>query len=287
VELFRALAVLAEPPVDQTARLADALELGGAPSVEDYTELFVFQLYPYASVHLGVDGRLGGEARDRIGGFWRAIGLVPPAEPDHLSALLGLYATVAERELDGTGDEDRARWRRVRHALLWEHLLSWLPPYLDRVQDLGAAQYVVWAASLREALAEEAHTLGGPVALPAHLRDAPALPSADAPADDWLTALLAPVRSGVLTTRADLARGARKLGLGLRAGERRFALRALLEQDANATLVWLASEARQAASRHAASALSGHGTIAGWWAARARATAAALEITRLKEHVHV
>src|SRR3712207_4790889 len=74
MELLRALAVLAEPPTAETRRVAEALGLGAGARADEYTELFVFQLYPYASVYLGREGMLGGEARDRVGGFWRALG---------------------------------------------------------------------------------------------------------------------------------------------------------------------------------------------------------------------
>ena len=40
---------------------------------------------------------MGGLARERIAGFWNAVGLTPPPEPDHLAALLGLYASLTER----------------------------------------------------------------------------------------------------------------------------------------------------------------------------------------------
>src|SRR4029453_9462546 len=97
MELFRALAVLVEPPDRPgAARVAEALGLGGAPEASAYTELFVFQLYPYASVYLGAEGMLGGEARDRVAGFWRALSLVPPAEADHLALMLALYARLCE-----------------------------------------------------------------------------------------------------------------------------------------------------------------------------------------------
>jgi len=211
--------------------------------------------------------------------------MLPQELTHHLAVLLGLYATVAEREHDEPDGTRRPRWRRVRHALLWEHLLSWLGPYLARVEDLGSPVYAAWAASLRGALAEEAAALGGPVALPLHLREAPPLPAAEAGADEWLEALVAPARSGVLLTRADLARGARELGLGLRAGERRFALRALVGQDPRATLAWLAGEARAWESRHVGAIVAGP-AIGEWWASRARATAAALEDARVEENVH-
>src|SRR5918992_3923558 len=120
MNLFRPLASLAEPPNESTARAADALGLGAPPDAAEHTEVFVFQLYPYASVYLGAEGMLGGEARDRVAGFWRALRLPPPAEVDHLSVLLALYARLVELE-EGEGDPARrAFWRRARKALLWE-----------------------------------------------------------------------------------------------------------------------------------------------------------------------
>lgn len=53
----------------------------GPPAVDEHTDVLVFQAYPYASIYLGAEGMLGGKARDRIAGFWRALGGEPPAEP--------------------------------------------------------------------------------------------------------------------------------------------------------------------------------------------------------------
>jgi hypothetical protein len=214
-------------------------------------------------VYLGAEGKLGGEARDRIAGFWRALGLVPPAEPDHLAALLGLYAELAERGAP-------AAWRR---ALLWEHLLSWTPLYLAKLQALAPPFYRRWGELLREALDAEGRALGAQKALPLHLREAPGLADPRASSsEEFLTTLLAPARSGLVLVRDDLARAARELGTGLRAGERAFALRSLFGQDASATLEWLASEADAWASLHARRK-GVHGRVAEWWAARARSTA--------------
>ena len=60
MELFRALAIFAEPPTVKSARVAEALELGEVPGADEYTEAFIFQLYPYASVYLGAEGMIGG-----------------------------------------------------------------------------------------------------------------------------------------------------------------------------------------------------------------------------------
>ena len=67
MELFRSLAVLSEVPSPESEIAAAALELGSLPSRAEYTDLFEFQLYPYASVYLGDEGMMGGEARDRPG----------------------------------------------------------------------------------------------------------------------------------------------------------------------------------------------------------------------------
>jgi TorA maturation chaperone TorD len=276
MELFRALAVLAEPPAAEGAALADALALGPMPTVAEYTEAFVFQLYPYASVYLGAEGMLGGEARDRIGGFWRALGLKPPAEPDHLSVMLALYAQLVEIEEHESDARRRQGCRLARKAFLWEHLLSWLPPYLDKLGEVAAPFYRRWGEVLAESLFEEAMIVGRQERLSLHLRDAPGLldPRRDE-VGEFLQSLLTPARSGMILVRSDLGRAARRLGLGLRLGERRFILKALFSQDAPGVLRWLAEEASGWAERHRLrrDALA---DVAGAWEAKAAATACIL-----------
>jgi hypothetical protein len=276
IELVRALAVLAEPPGAEQARLVKVVGLDGVIDAAAYTEVFTMQLYPYASVYVGSAGMLGGDAADRIAGFWSALHRTPPAEPDHLAALLGLYASLAEHE---AGDADPARrlmWRVGRKALLWEHLASWLFPYLDRLRDIGPPGYRSWGRLLGETLVAEIETVGPPDMLPLHLRLALPLPDPRRDgAGAFVGGLLAPVRSGVVLTRADLARAAHDLGLGLRMGERRFILESLLAQDAAALLAWLAAEARDAGARHRRHA---HvvGPVAQFWSRRAESAAALL-----------
>ena len=271
MELFRALGALCEPPGPRTGTLAAAVGLDApVPEEADHTELFLFQLYPYASVYLGPEGQLGGPARDRVAGFWRAVGVTPPAEPDHLAALLGLLAALDDTERAEPDPARRTLRRRARAALLSEHLRTWLPPYLARVEELGGRFYAAWARLLGSAIEEEAGRLVLPEQEPAHLRDVPALPDPrEAGGDAFLAGLLAPVRSGLLLTRADLARGAAELGVGLRAAERSFVVRSLLAQDPRGTLAWLAGEARRQRELY-------RGRPAGFWAERAGAAAALL-----------
>ena len=155
MELFRALAVLVEPPDREgAARVAEALGLGELPAPSLHTELFAFQLYPYASVYLGAEGMLGGEARGRIADFLAVLGLTPPAEPDHLAALLGTYARLCEAAEEKSEEAGRrAGPSTARRAFLWEHLLSWLPVYLEKLSELAQPFYERWGALLLEALA--------------------------------------------------------------------------------------------------------------------------------------
>lgn len=276
MELFRALAVLAEPPGRPgAARVAEALGLGDVPSEAEYADVFVFRLYPYASVYLGAEGMLGGEARDRVAGFLAALGQAVPSEPDHLALMLGAYASLAEAE-GAAGAGRRESVRGARRAFLWEHLLSWLPVYLDKLYGVAPPFYRAWGRTLRAALDAEAEELGRQGALPLHLREAAALADPrESSAEEFLKSLLAPARSGVILVRDDIARAARDLDTGVRAGERLFALRSLMGQDAAGALSRLASEADAWVALHLRRR-EAHGPVADWWADRAASTAALL-----------
>lgn len=272
MELVRALALLVEPPGPGQARTAALLDLE-PPDEAAYTAAFVLGLAPYASIHLGPEGMLGGEARDRVAGFCRALGWTPPAEPDHLATLLALYATLAERAGAGAAAADSAR-----SALLAEHLLAWVPGFTAALRDTAPAPYPAWAALLDETLAAEAARTPPPALLPLHLREAPALPDPRVEGTEaFIDGLLAPVRSGWVVTRATLLRAAGDLGLGLRAGERRYALRALLGQDPPGVLAWLAGEARRVARRAWDPWAGVAGPTPAFWLGRAQAGADLLD----------
>ncbi len=270
MEIFRSLGALIEPPRPDLAALADLLELGPLPPEAEYTDLFLFQLYPYASVYLGPEGMLGGEARDRIAGFWRALDQAPPAEPDHLTVMLAFYAELCDHEARDVAHSER--WRQARKAYLWEHLLSWLPAYLAKLDAIAPAFYRNWSTLLLEALASETTKVGPQDRLPLHLRSAPAIADPrDEGLDTFLGSLLSPARSGVLWVRDDLSRAARELELGSRIGERRYVLKALLGQDSTAILKWLADDSSAWAER-----LGGReeawGPVLQHWTARAHTT---------------
>ena len=274
-ELFRALGAVAGHPADARAACG-ALGLP-APGTAEHTEAFVLNCPPYAAVYLGAEGGLGGDATDRVAGFWRAIGVPPPAEPDHLTALLSLYASLGEAAAETRTEATGGALTRARHALFWEHLWPWLPAYLEAVTSLRVPSLAAWAGLARQAvLAERAAHPGG--WFPLALRAAPPPLSSGCPPGDLPGGLTTPVRSGLILTRRCLAAGAEAARAGHRIGERRFTLRAMLEQEPGGTLRWLDGEAGHWASRHAASAREGAAgqavpdAVQDWWARRARRT---------------
>ena len=278
MEIFRALGALIEPSdtanSEDRLRIARLLELAeladDLPPADAYTEVFLFQLYPYASVYLGAEGMMGGEARDRIAGFLRALGATPPAEPDHLAYLLAAYSDLATQ-----GDESADRkLRRARKAFLCEHLLSWIPGWLHALRCLNPPDfYRRWADLLDASLHREAAALTGPHdELPLHLRESTDLADpADEGASAFIQSLLAPARSGIIIVRDDLRRAAEDLGLGMRAGERRYVVEHLLGQDAGAILGWLAGEADRWAEFWSEQLWLGE--VGRWWGERAAKTA--------------
>lgn len=267
-ELMRALGAVADSPAAARA-VGSALGLAPASDAE-HTGVFVLELPPYASIYLGPDGALGGEGTDRVAGFWRVLGIDPPAEPDHLSVLLGLYASLGEGVASARRPATMAALSRAQGTLFWEHMQPWLPAYLDAVSDLPCRSLSEWAGLLQRVITAESARQQPCPALPLALRQAPAAAALAAGPREMAGTLTVAVRSGMVLTRCRLAAGASQSGVGHRVGERRFTLRAMLEQDPAATLTWLAAEASRWEHRHECHGADG---AARWWARRARLTA--------------
>lgn len=270
MELLRALGTLIESPSAEHAGAAAALRLPALPEPAEYGRVITRQRYPYASVYLGAEGMMGGEARDRIAGFRRALGM-PDGEADHLASLLGLLAALDRWRRDESDPAGRALLAQARITLVWEHLASWTGPYLASFEGCGVAFYEAWASLLADALGRLEREMAFPDYLPAALRVAPGLadPRQDGGAP-FVNALLAPVRSGVMLLHDDLVRLGHERGLACRVGERRYVLDSFLAQDPVTTLEWLASHARGWRARVEATHPA---PIAKWWSKRAAATA--------------
>ncbi len=306
-ELWRALAVFAEPQASAHAELAESLELPRAPDAAESTRVLAMEVHPFASVYLGEAGMLGGEAYERVAGFWRALGRTPPPEADHCAALLGLCASLGEESRAGDVSH-RLLASRALEALVWEHCVTWMPMFAAGLRKCGVPFYDAWAGLLMRALRAEtvasglaaaglagaglaAAGLGGAglagaelagaelaaAGLPAALADQPDGLSADDMEDPFVLCrrLVAPIRCGFVITRSTLRQMARELGLGLRMGERSYVLQSCLAQDPSGVLSWLSGYACKAADGHRDQA-EWLGPVALWWEGRARSAAGVL-----------
>lgn len=269
-ELLRAVGALSSVAPPGGDHIAACLGLP-ALTAHEHTELFVLSLPPYAGIYLGPEGKLGGEGADRIAGLWRTLGLDPPSDADHLGALLLLYAELGEAAHQSARDLTRQRLEHIRAAMFWEHLWSWMPAYLDAAaHERGGTD--AWVDLARRVIRREALSTPRADGLALALRSAPEPIKSEGDYEDLLDAATVPVRTGFILTRGDLASAAAGLGLGLRRGERRFALKAMFEQDPGATLTWLAGHARRWESTHRLrSAVADESAT--WWATRASHTA--------------
>jgi alkylated DNA nucleotide flippase Atl1 len=266
-------AVLTPPPGNRA--VCAALDLPSPTGVE-HTDAFVLSAPPHAAIHLGPEGKLGGEGLDRIAGFWRVMGLRAPEDADHLGTLLMFYAELGEAELDASNERSRAQLHRARATLFHEHIWSWAPGYLLAVTELGIESVAAWAELTEQALCAEYAQLGPAAMLPLALRTAPPPMAASDSLDETLDALVAPIRSGMVLTYRDLAECAHRVGVGLRRGERRFALRAMLEQEPQGTLSWLGARARRSSLRCTPTPPVANDPSA-WWSRRAAETARVLD----------
>lgn len=274
-DLVRALGDAVMAPLHVEA--ARVLGLPPPPAMAAHTEVFVLEIHPYASVHLGAEGMIGGEAGDRVAGFWRALDLAPPAEADHLAVLLGLYARLGSEELGLPPAQGRRRAAvaSARAALLWEHLAPWVPAHLAAVTRVGGAFHRGWARLTGRVLHAEAAAQPERSELPSALVSAPPVVTLGS-RRDLVEGVLAPACSGMVVTRADLVRLGGDLGLGVRPGERRFVLDVLLDNTPAGVLAGLAAMAQEWAELHRSWHAGPLEAIGRWWADRATAAAAVL-----------
>jgi TorA maturation chaperone TorD len=287
MELLRALGAVIEKPDTSVTRLAALIELPARPTATEHALLFEAQLPPHASRYLSADGARADAICERMASYWRATGATPPAEPDHLGHLVTFYADLVEMQARETDDARRHAVGRLRKTVLWEHLLTWLPAYLTKVDLIAPRVYRRWSQLLWQAATREAWTVGPPNAVPGFLADLNAL--ADPPQDDvhaLVAHLSAPARCGLILVPVDVRRAADALQTPAPEGTLAAALAELIERRTAGMLEWLATEARRWETRHERNrdllpALSDH------WTRRARATRSLLHTGARPPHAEV
>lgn len=237
----------------------------------DHTKVFVLDLPPYASIYLDPEGKLGGACVDQIAGVWRALGLDPPSEPDHLLSLFGLYASLGSAISECSTQVARKRVEVAARTVLSEHLHPWIFVYLAAVQTYPATE--PWAELVRGVLRMELRSWPDEEGLPLMLREAPRRDLADLSPDRIYELATVPVMAGGVVTFRDLEEMGSRAGVGVRRGERRFILRSMMEQEPRETLRQLATHFH----RWEGKSLGESVLIDGWWKERVKSTALLLE----------
>ncbi|MES1956082.1 hypothetical protein SAHY_15932 [Salinisphaera hydrothermalis EPR70] len=233
-----------------------------------HAEAFVSQCAPYISVYVGETGQIGGEAAVRVGDFRRLLGAEIDANaPDAIADVLADYADLAALAADD------AQAAHARCAMFWEHIAPWGGVFADALVRSAPAPYDGWAGLFHAAIRAEARCLPAPPAQALHLRMAAEwiAPQDGATHADVARALLVPVTTGVVFTRADLAMAGAALGIALPVGGRAFLLETLFRADTPAAEAWLAAEAARQADACAEDRESLRDS-ADFWARRANAT---------------
>ncbi|MES1934263.1 hypothetical protein T35B1_16741 [Salinisphaera shabanensis T35B1] len=268
-DLWRLLARAMDTPTREHIGLFDALGLAAPEALEAlqaaHAEAFVTQCAPYVSVYVGETGQIGGEAAARVADFRRLLGAEVDADAsDAIADVLADYADLVALAADD------AQAAHARVALFWEHIAPWAGVFADALIRSAPAPYDGWAGLFQAALGAEAVNLPAPTALALHLRAAPGWqpPADDATHADVARALLVPVTTGVVLTRADLATAGAELGIALPVGGRAFLLETLFRADTPATEAWLADEAARQADARAVD-VETLGETARFWVERA------------------
>ncbi len=262
--------------------MASLLGLGDVPSREEQLRVVETERFPFASVYLNPSGMAGGEARDRIAGFARALGARARIgenedNADHLARILGLWAWITEWRAK---EPDRALQRlldEARRTLIAEHVLTWTPAYLLAFRGCEVRFYEAWSSLLLEAIREGAEGLSPGPALSHGLDNAPSLSDPRrlaGSASAWSLELCAPARTGFVLLRSDLRRMARSLNVPLRSGERAFALAEFIRINPPGALLLLSRHARDWAARFRPLSF---GKFSDWWSARALRSSKLLE----------
>lgn len=259
---YRLLAELFAAEPDEELLTLAATVPALAPHATDeaarrYTDVFVINAYPFASVYLEPDGAIDGERAGFTRGVLEALGLAvePAIAADHVAVLLAALAALLEREAADANALHTDRARHAQRALLAEHLLPWAPHFLDVVERVDDGLYRAAAALTRRLLighagllfagrvdARPAQTGGArrdrgrpappaPDPVRARVRTGPGTSSGPQP-EAPLMRLTGPARCGFFLSRADIVGVASELGLAIRFGGRIFMLESVVQAAA-------------------------------------------------------
>jgi TorA maturation chaperone TorD len=218
---------------------------------EQFSWLFEFNVYPYASVFLDASGMLNSDWSGFVGGVYEALGLelslsAGLAAPDHIAAELEALAVLCEHaEVDDTLAKTKAE--HGQRVLLLEQLLPWLASFSFAVKRIDKGFYSAICDLCLKVALEHASELLGDSSVPSFRFAETTEPFEYQQPGDFkkkaseargkLQSLITPAHSGLFLSREDITQLGRKLGLPVRFAERPFMLENLVSSAADADLL--------------------------------------------------
>jgi TorA maturation chaperone TorD len=241
VALYAFLARAFHTPPD-----SELLELAALfPSLQDYLNddlqdqyswLFEFNVYPYASVFLDPSAQLNAPWTAFVAGVYHVLGIEMQltaglAAVDHIAAHLEAQHILLEREAAATTVMAQESARHAQWTLLCEHILVWMPLFLAAVQRVDHGFYHQLAELCQQVFGKHLE-LFKERTVPLTARAFEPINFGQAEAEEQLQAWLSPAQSGIFISRQDIIRLGRLLDLPVRFAERRFMLKSLIQSAA-------------------------------------------------------
>jgi putative dimethyl sulfoxide reductase chaperone len=188
-------------------------------SAATHHTLFRFNIFPYQSIFRDASGLLGGAESERVRAAYLESGF-ETAEPDHIAAELRFLAFLCAAEAEARQDglmTITAQCQTRQANFLRDHLLTWLPPFVVALEQVGQPFYTALAALTLDFVTDHTTAVGATlvVAQDTVAHDAPGqaqdLPLQDAKTSlkDIARYLTTPPHSGLYLSRdaiGDLAR---------------------------------------------------------------------------------
>lgn len=200
-----------------------------------HQNLFGFNIHAHESFFLGEDGLLGGDITAAVQHTYEQIGYTAIDAADHIGRELAALAFLCAAESEAWTDNlpHIARQMRAKQLLLLQnHLLRWLWPFVQAVQEHQEIFYSALAVLLRDLVTAHTHQLISSQPLPPAIFTLPAAPAILEDSKTGLNTianyLVTPVYSGLYLSRDTIGRIARRFDLPRGFGGRQQMLANLL-----------------------------------------------------------
>lgn len=205
------------PIVQRVPELTDATPevFDADKAAADHYRLFGLNVFPYASLYLDDEGRIGGPVTDYVRHQFRQIDLgvdLSQESADHLGHELIFLGFIASAEADAWGDStdvEVARMQHIQRHFLDRHLSWWLPVFAHAVRRQKYSFYTTLADLTLELVLDHRAALDPDVAeslTPALGTPPKLLDDQNTGLKDIAEFLSMPAWCGVCLSRDDIAR---------------------------------------------------------------------------------